>query len=82
MFDVESFPSYVQIQAESALRNLAMHHPYDSHDDSQMSLRGQSEAVAEQLRKEVDARIHAAGCEVRRQLRAGHGTLVSLRSQP
>jgi NADH-quinone oxidoreductase subunit G len=25
---------------------------------------------------------HAAGCEVRRQLRAGHGTLVSLRSQP
>ena len=25
---------------------------------------------------------HEAGCEVRRQLRAGHGTLVSLRSQP
>jgi hypothetical protein len=25
---------------------------------------------------------HAQGCEVRRQLRAGHGTLVSLRSQP
>jgi len=25
---------------------------------------------------------HAPGCEVRRQLRAGHGTLVSLRSQP
>src|SRR5262249_52228655 len=63
-FDVESFQSYVQIQAESAMRNLAMHHPYDSHDDEVMSLRGQSEAVAERLRKEVDARIHAAGCEV------------------
>jgi NADH-quinone oxidoreductase subunit G len=25
---------------------------------------------------------HSPGCEVRRQLRAGHGTLVSLRSQP
>ena len=25
---------------------------------------------------------HGPGCEVRRQLQAGHGTLVSLRSQP
>jgi len=25
---------------------------------------------------------HAPGCEVRRQLGAGYGTLVSLRSQP
>jgi regulator of protease activity HflC (stomatin/prohibitin superfamily) len=64
MFDVENFPSYVQIQAESALRNLAMHHPYDSHDDNAVSLRGQSEVVAEQLRKEVNERIQAAGCEV------------------
>jgi regulator of protease activity HflC (stomatin/prohibitin superfamily) len=63
-FDVENFNSYVQIQAESAMRNLAMHHPYDSHDDNVMSLRGQSEAVADQLRKEVNERIHAAGCEV------------------
>jgi len=63
-FDVEDFTNYVQIQAESAMRNLAMHHPYDSHDDNVMSLRGQSEAVAEQLRKEVTERIHAAGCEV------------------
>jgi regulator of protease activity HflC (stomatin/prohibitin superfamily) len=63
-FDVENYTSYVQIQAESAMRNLAMHHPYDSHDDNVMSLRGQSEAVADQLRKEVNERIHAAGCEV------------------
>jgi regulator of protease activity HflC (stomatin/prohibitin superfamily) len=63
-FDVENYTSYVQIQAESAMRNLAMHHPYDSHDDNALSLRGQSEAVADLLRKEVDERIHAAGCEV------------------
>jgi regulator of protease activity HflC (stomatin/prohibitin superfamily) len=64
MFDVENYGNYVQIQAESAMRNLAMHHPYDSHDDDVMSLRGQSEAIAEQLRKEVNERIAAAGCEV------------------
>jgi hypothetical protein len=64
MFDVESFGNYVQIQAESAVRNLAMHHPYDTHDEAKVSLRGHSEVVANLLRKEVDMRIHAAGCEV------------------
>jgi regulator of protease activity HflC (stomatin/prohibitin superfamily) len=64
MFDVENFGSYVQIQAEAAVRNLAMHHPYDGHDDNVVSLRGQSDHVAEQLCKEINARIHSAGVEV------------------
>jgi regulator of protease activity HflC (stomatin/prohibitin superfamily) len=64
LFDVESFDSYVQIQSEAAVRNLAMHHPYDSHDDKVTSLRGQSDAVAEQLRKEITARVQPAGVEV------------------
>jgi len=63
-FDVESFVPFVHVQAESAMRNLAMHHPYDSHDDSAISLRGQSEVVADLLKKEVDLAIRAAGCEV------------------
>jgi regulator of protease activity HflC (stomatin/prohibitin superfamily) len=64
MFDVESFTSYVQIQSETALRNLAMHHPYDGHDDTLISLRGNSDQVAELLRKEVSDKIAAAGVEV------------------
>jgi regulator of protease activity HflC (stomatin/prohibitin superfamily) len=64
MFDVEAFERFVQIQAETAMRNLAMHHPYDSHDDKLISLRGQSEAVAELLRKEVNDKIKTAGVEV------------------
>ena len=63
-FDVESFTSFVEIQAEAAVRNLAMHHPYDSHDDSTISLRGRSEQVAELLKKELTERIAAAGVEV------------------
>jgi regulator of protease activity HflC (stomatin/prohibitin superfamily) len=63
-FDVENVTSFVQVQSEAAVRNLAMHHPYDAHDDNVMSLRGQSEAVAAQLRKEVNARIRPAGVEV------------------
>jgi regulator of protease activity HflC (stomatin/prohibitin superfamily) len=63
-FDVENVTSFVHVQSEAAVRNLAMHHPYDSHDDNVMSLRGQSEAVAAQLCKEVNARIRPAGVEV------------------
>ncbi len=63
-FDVESFSNFVHIQAESAMRNLAMHHPYDTHDETVISLRGQSEVVAELLKKEVDERIRSAGCQV------------------
>ncbi len=64
MFDVEAFERFVVIQAETAMRNLAMHHPYDGHDDQAISLRGQSEAVAELLRKEVNDKIRTAGVEV------------------
>jgi len=63
-FDVENVTNFVQVQSEAAVRSLAMHHPYDSHDDNVMSLRGQSEAVAAQLVKEVNARIRPAGVEV------------------
>ena len=63
-FDVENVTSFVQVQSEAAVRNLAMHHPYDAHDDAVMSLRGQSEAVAAQLSREVNARIRPAGVEV------------------
>jgi regulator of protease activity HflC (stomatin/prohibitin superfamily) len=64
MFDVESFTTFVQIQAETALRNLAMHHPYDGHDDTMISLRGHSDQVAELLRKEVNDKLVLAGVEV------------------
>jgi regulator of protease activity HflC (stomatin/prohibitin superfamily) len=54
----------VTVQAEAALRNLATHHPYDSHDDKLVSLRGHTDAVATQLEKEIQARIGKAGVEV------------------
>jgi hypothetical protein len=64
MFDVESFATFVTMQAEGAVRNLAMHHPYDTHDEALVSLRGQSEVVADLLRKEVNDRVRSSGVEV------------------
>ncbi|MFN0248052.1 MAG: SPFH domain-containing protein [Kofleriaceae bacterium] len=63
-FDVENFTGFVQVQAEAAIRNLAMHYPYDTHEDGKVSLRGDSEKIAELLAKEVTEKIKAAGCEV------------------
>ena len=63
-FDVENVTSFVQVQSEAAVRNLAMHHPYDSHDELVMSLRGHSDEVASRLRVEVNNRIRPSGVEV------------------
>jgi regulator of protease activity HflC (stomatin/prohibitin superfamily) len=63
-FDVENFSAFVQVQTEAAIRNLAMHHPYDTHEEGVISLRGDSEKIAELLAVEVNAKIRSAGCEV------------------
>ncbi len=63
-FDVEDFESYVQVQTESALRHLASMHPYDSPHDTEVSLRGASDAVNAELQKELTTRLQMAGIEV------------------
>jgi len=64
LFDVDNYEDFVHIQSESALRNLASKHPYDSHDDSRISLRGNPDKVGEELRTELRDRLSAAGVEV------------------
>jgi regulator of protease activity HflC (stomatin/prohibitin superfamily) len=63
-FDVEDYASYVQVQTESALRHLASLHPYDSPHDTEVSLRGSSDAVKAELQTELTTRLQMAGIEV------------------
>ncbi|HTJ47255.1 MAG TPA: SPFH domain-containing protein, partial [Kofleriaceae bacterium] len=63
-FDVQDYGSFVTVQAEAAVRNLATHHPYDTHDDKLISLRGHTDTIATQLEKEIQERIGKAGVEV------------------
>ncbi|HVV87667.1 MAG TPA: SPFH domain-containing protein [Kofleriaceae bacterium] len=63
-FVVDDFAAYVRIQAEAAVRNLATHHPYDGHDENLISLRGHTDAVAEQLKLEIHDRCKNAGVEI------------------
>jgi regulator of protease activity HflC (stomatin/prohibitin superfamily) len=63
-FEVIDYQDYVRVQTESAVRTLATLHPYDAHQDGQMSLRGNTLEVAEQLKREIQERVSKAGVEV------------------
>jgi regulator of protease activity HflC (stomatin/prohibitin superfamily) len=63
-FQVDDYQNYVHVQSEAALRNLATQHPYDAHNDGQLSLRGHTGEIAGQLQKEVQDRLAKAGVEV------------------
>ena len=63
-FHVDDYENYVHVQSESALRNLATSYTYDTHDESQMSLRGHTAKVAEHLQREIQERLEKAGVNV------------------
>ena len=63
LFEVDDFEDFVQVQSEAALRNLATRHPYDS-EDHEISLRGSTAEVCEQLQIDIQERLGKAGVEV------------------
>lgn len=63
-FEVDDYVNYVHVQSESAVRNLATRHPYDTQEEGQVSLRGNTEEIAGQLQTEIQGRLHKAGVEV------------------
>ncbi len=63
LFEVDDFEHFVEVQSEAALRNLATRHPYDS-EDHEISLRGSSVEVSDQLRHDIHDRLNKAGVEV------------------
>jgi len=64
IFHVDDYDNFVHVQTESALRNLATAHPYDAHNDGQMSLRSHTIEIAADLKSEIQARLLQAGVEV------------------
>ncbi|MEM9758845.1 MAG: SPFH domain-containing protein [Pseudomonadota bacterium] len=63
-FEVDDYESYVTIQSEAAIRNLANRLPYESTAEGELSLRGEPARVAEKLKDEVQERLAKAGLEV------------------
>ncbi len=63
-FDVDDYVNFVHIQSEAAVRNLATRYPYDTQREGRLSLRGDTEEIARQLKSEIQGRLDAAGVEV------------------
>ena len=64
VFEVDDYQNFVKVQTEAAVRNLATSYKYDAHEEDQMSLRGNTAAVADHLKKEIQDRLSKAGVEV------------------
>lgn len=64
VYAVEEYEQFVKTQAEAALRHVATTHPYDEPDPGEVSLRGSTEVVSEELAHEVAERVVLAGIEV------------------
>ena len=64
VFRVDDYESFVETQADAALRNLASRYHYDAPSTESHSLRGHIEEVAEQLKCDIQARILQAGVRI------------------
>lgn len=63
-FEVDDYISFVNIQSESALRNMAISYPYDQHDGDEVALRSHPQEVSEALKGEIQERLTKAGVKV------------------
>jgi hypothetical protein len=64
LFEVDDYEEFVQIQSESALRNLSTTYPYEPHEGEGTALRSHPAEIAQALRKEIQDRLEQAGVTV------------------
>lgn len=64
LFEVDDYEEFVQIQSESALRNLSTTYPYEPHEGESTALRSHPVEIAQALRKEIQDRLDKAGVTV------------------
>jgi regulator of protease activity HflC (stomatin/prohibitin superfamily) len=64
LLEVDHYEQFVEIQSETALRHITTYYPYDTFGNSGLSLRGNSDEVAEVLKQDLQRRLSVAGVEV------------------
>lgn len=69
VFEVDNYMTFLSTQCDSAMRNIARMYPYDvmEEDDdveAEKTLRGSSQEVAEELKKDLQERVKSAGIEI------------------
>jgi len=64
VFDVDDFNSFVNIQIETALREIASQFAYDHGDEAEPTLRADADKVGDMLRNKLAERVAVAGVAV------------------
>ena len=64
VFEVDDYRHFMRVQSESAIRNLASQYRYDTREEGELSLRGNTDEIADRLKTEIQGRLHKAGLEV------------------
>lgn len=70
VFNVEDYTEFLSIQTDSTIRNIARMYPYDlieveeEQGESEKTLRGSAQEIAESMKEELSKRVEFAGLEV------------------
>ncbi|MBY0448495.1 MAG: SPFH domain-containing protein [Hyphomonadaceae bacterium] len=64
LFDVENYSQFVDIQIETALREIASHFYYDSQEEGEPNLRSNGDEVSAMLKHRLEERVSLAGVEI------------------
>ena len=67
VFSVDNYKTFLSIQCDSTIRNIARLYPYDTMEDDadEKTLRGSSQEIAESMRQELQQRVKEAGLEIK-----------------
>lgn len=61
LFDVDDYAAFVNIQIDTALRDITSRYAYDHGEEHEPTLRADAELVADKLREELQERVRVAG---------------------
>lgn len=64
LFDIDDYKAFVIVQIEAAVRTIGARYPYDDYEHQEITLRGNHDQVASELRAELIARLVTAGITV------------------
>lgn len=64
LFDIDDYRTFVIVQIEAAVRTIGARYPYDDYEHHEMTLRGNHDQVAVELRQELINRVRVAGITV------------------
>jgi regulator of protease activity HflC (stomatin/prohibitin superfamily) len=64
LFDVDDYAAFINIQIETALREVSRHYAYDHGEEDEPTLRDDAEVVGARLREDLQARVSVAGISI------------------